>query len=244
MIKTIIVEDEYNVREALKKMLKIIEPNIQIIAETGYVHEAIEIVKQQRPELLFLDIQLEDGTGFDILNQLDKHKSKIIFTTAYNEYAIKAFKFSAIDYLLKPIDPIDLKDAVKRAIESIKNDYEHQELLEVLKNNIAKKEQKIVLKTTEQRYIINVVDIIHLEADGAYTLFVTTTNKIIVSKNLKYYQDILNENDFIRCHQSHLVNKNHIIGISNEDKLIMSNSDLISISTRKKSEIIKLIASL
>ena len=240
MINTIIIEDELNVREGLKKMLAIIAPSIHIVAETAYVSKAIDLIQLHKPDLVFLDIELEDGTGFDILNQLKKIDFNIIFTTAYNQYAIKAFKYSAIDYLLKPIDPLDLENAIKRATENIKYDNEHEELLKILQNNIDKKEAKIVLKTTEQRYIFKTKDIIRLEADGAYTLFVTTTNKVIVSKNIKFYQDILDHN-FIRSHQSHLINKKHVKGVKGYN-IILSNNDIVPISTRKKTDIIKLIS--
>lgn len=244
MIKTLIIEDEINPRQVLVKMLKVIEPDIEIIGETGFVSEAVKMINTLKPDLLFLDIELEDGSGFDILKQIETFSAKIIFITAYNQYAINAFKYSAVDYLLKPIDPIDLQEAVKRAKKSINNETEHKELLVLLKNNINKKGQKIVLKTSEQRYVISVNDIIRLEADGAYTLFITNDQKIIISKNIKYYQELLDGSVFIRCHQSHLINKNHIKGINNSGKLIMSNNDLVSISSRKKSEIKHFIAEL
>lgn len=243
MIKAIIIENEINVRKALIKMLQVIEPSVKIIGETGYVKEALDLITTKNPALVFIDIELEDGTGFDFLKQLENIDFKIIFTTAYNQYAINAFKFSAIDYLLKPIDPTELQNAVKRAISTIKNENEHQELLEVLKNNIEKKERKIVLKTSEQRFVIPLKDIIRLEADGAYTLFITTNQKIIISKNLKYYQDLLND-DFVRCHQSHLINKKHIIAIEKNEKVKLSNNDLVPISVRKKTEMIQIISEL
>ena len=243
MIKTLLIEDELNVRSALKKMLQIIEPTIEIIGETGYVTEALEIINNKSPDLVFLDIELEDGTGFDLLRQLGKINLKIIFTTAYSHYAINAFKYSAIDYLLKPIDPEELKNAMIRVIKDLNNQKEHQELLSVLKNNIVKSEQKIVLNTAKTRYIISVKDIIRLEADGAYTLFITIDQKIIISKNLKYYQDLL-PNDFVRCHQSHLINTKYIVAIEKNDKLKLSNADLVPIAIRKKAEIIDLISKL
>ncbi|HFS67933.1 MAG TPA: response regulator transcription factor, partial [Flavobacteriia bacterium] len=201
MIKTLIIEDEINVREGLKKLLKIIAPNIKVIAETGFITEAIQIIKKEKPSLIFLDIELEDGSGFDILKQFETIYFKIIFTTAYNQYAINAFKFSATDYLLKPINPIELKKAIQRATIAL----DKENLLTVLKHNLDNKEQKIVLKTSENQFVINVKNIIHLEADGTYTHFITTNKKIIVSKNIKFYEDLLNDN-FFRCHQSHLVN--------------------------------------
>lgn len=240
MLKTIIIEDEINVREALIKLLKLIDNSIEVIATTGHIDEAKLLIKQHNPQLVFLDIELEDGTGFDLLQQLDNINFKLIFTTAYNQYAIKAFKFSAIDYLLKPIDPTELSNAIQRAKSEIKTAQKHQELIEVLNNNINKKEEKIVLKTTEQRYVIFVKDIIRLEADGAYTLFITASNSIIVSKHLKFYENLLNDS-FIRCHQSHLVNKNHIIGIDKNNILLLTNEEKVPVSTRKKSEVIKYV---
>lgn len=239
MIKTIIIEDEVNVRNALRKMLTILEPSINVIAETGYVNDAVKLIKTKKPDLVFLDIELEDGTGFDVLKQLEGNFS-IIFTTAYNQYAINAFKFSAIDYLLKPLDPTELQAAISRAKQRIKNEKEYKELLNSLLNNIEKKEKKIVLKTTEQHFVFYVKEIIRLEADGAYTIFVTKKQKIIISRNIKYYQDILGD-DFIRCHQSHLVNSKHILGIDKKGLLQLSNNELIVVSTRKKSEVIRLI---
>ncbi len=243
MRNAIIVEDEIGVRSALKKMLKLMHPGMKIVAETGSVSEALVLLKDHKPELVFMDIELEDGTGFDILNQLEDIDFKIIFTTAYSEYAIKAFKYSSIDYLLKPVDPMELKGAVERAFLSLDGEREHRELLEVLRNNIEKRPPKIVLKTTEQRHIIDVENIIRLEADGAYTSFVLKNKRIIVSRNIKHYQNLLGE-DFIRCHQSHLVHVNHIKGVDKQGSLMMSNGDLVPISTRKRSEIVQRIKSL
>ncbi|HFU75428.1 MAG TPA: response regulator [Arcobacter sp.] len=154
MIKTIVIEDEVNVREALKKMLHIIEPAIEVVAETAFVSDAVNLIKKYKPALVFLDIELEDGTGFDILNKLDNLDFNIIFTTAYNQYTIKTFKYSTINYLLKPIDPGELESALDRTIKNINDKKENQELLQVLQKNHNKKAHKIVLKTTEQRYIV------------------------------------------------------------------------------------------
>lgn len=239
MIRTLIVEDEINAQAALRKMLTLINQSIEVIGEAGHVHVAIEQIKTLKPDLVFMDVMLEDGTSFDILDAFEEIDFKIIFTTAYNEYAINAFKFSAVDYLLKPIDPIELKDAIQRAVSSILMQKEHQKLLDVLKDNLASKERKIVLKTTEQRFIILIKDIIHLEASGAYTTFFTTTQKIVVSKNIKYYQGLLDKR-FVRCHQSHLVNIKHIHSLY-RGSLKMSNETLVPISTRKKAEILQLI---
>lgn len=242
MIKAIIIEDEINARGALKKMLNIVTPNVNIIAETGFIKEAIALIKTKKPDLIFLDIELEDGTSFEILKHIDNIDFKIIFTTAYNQYAIEAFKFSAVDYLLKPIDPSELKEAINRTKHLIDTEKQYQEL-NVLKNNLENENKKIVLRTTEQRHIINIQDIIRLEADTAYTLFVTQRERIIVSKNLKYYQDILGSN-FLRCHQSHLVNSLHVTTIQKKEVLILSNQEEVPVSSRKKKEVFQFLENL
>ena len=239
MLKIILIEDEQKAREALKKMLQILSIDIEIVAETGRVNEAVHLINELNPDLVFLDIKLQEGSGFDILEQIARPDFKIIFTTAYNEYAIKAFKVSALDYLLKPIDPVELQTALQKATGLIDNEKEYQSLLSVFKNNEKDADKKIVLKTTENRYIIYQKDIIRLEADGAYTLFVTKNQNIIASKNIKYYQDLLDENMFMRCHQSHLVNYKQVKSVYKNDKLLLSNGDIIPISIRKKPEIIK-----
>ena len=239
MLKIILIEDEQKAREALKKMLQILSADIEIVAETGRVNEAVHLINELNPDLVFLDIKLQEGSGFDILEQIARPDFKIIFTTAYNEYAIKAFKVSALDYLLKPIDPVELQTALQKATGLIDNEKEYQSLLSVFKNNEKATDKKIVLKTTENRYIIYQKDIIRLEADGAYTLFITKNQNIIASKNIKYYQDLLDENMFMRCHQSHLVNYKQVKSVYKNDKLLLSNGDIIPISIRKKPEIIK-----
>lgn len=240
MIKAILIEDEVNARSSLRKMLNLIEPSIKIVGETGYVNEAIQLINNNKPQLVFIDIQLEDGTGFDILKQLNHLSFKIIFTTAYNQYAIKAFKYSAIDYLLKPIHPEELKQALTRTILSIKKDEVTLNYVDILKHNIKEKDKKIVLKTANNQHIIYIKDIIRLQAEAAYTTFITNSGKVMVSKNLMYYQNILGPT-FLRCHQSHLVNKKHVSSIHKSDFVKMINDDLVPISTRKKTEILKKI---
>ena len=239
MIRTIVIEDEIDARKGLIKMLSVVNPNIRIVAEAGHVTESIELIKTHKPQLVIMDIELEDGNSFEILKALVTVDFKIIFTTAYSHYAIKAFKFSASDYLLKPISPIELKDAIQKTIIDINNENQHQELLELLKNRGDENPKNIVLKTSNQRFIVPIKDIIRLEADTAYTIFITENKKITISKNLKYYQDLL-DSTFIRCHQSHLVNSIHIKELT-KNGLLLSNKEIIPVSTRKKTEILRQI---
>lgn len=224
-MKVVIVEDEINAQQALQKMLQLAAPHLLIVGVYTSVNQALEYLNNNQIDLLLLDIQLEDGTGFDLLNQLTQQHFALVFTTAYNEYAIKAFKFSAIDYLLKPIDPIELKNTINRVQKQHKN-----QLTAIAKN---KSDQKIILKTIENRYIIPVTDILYLEADGAYTIFHTINDRIMVSKNLKFYEQLLHDFDFIRCHQSYFVARSHI-KILKKTSLILTNNSEVPISSRKR----------
>ncbi|HBS12551.1 MAG TPA: hypothetical protein DEO36_08430 [Flavobacteriaceae bacterium] len=145
-----------------------------------------------------------------------------------------------VDHLLQLLNPNELQGVLDRVILNISSKIEYRHLLDRLKNTIENKEPRIVLKTSRQHYVLHVKDIIHLEADGAYTSFYTTTQKIVVSKNIKYYQNML-DNSFIRCHQSHLINSKHILGIDKKGLLQLTNDSLIPVSVRNKPKIIKLI---
>ncbi len=241
MIRAIIIEDEANIREGLKKLIKLTSQEVEIVAETAYIEEAVQLIKQKQPDLIFLDIELEDGNGFDLLQQIDFKNLKIIFTTAYNQFAIKAFKYNAIDYLLKLIEIDELEAAIQNATSLILNEKERQYLLGMLNNTIEKDEEKISLKTADNRFLVKIKDIIYIEADGAYTHFYILDTKVTTSKNLKYYQDMLDDSIFKRCHHSYLVNLHHIKGIEKNKALKLSNEHLIPISARKKAEILTLI---
>jgi len=235
-MRVVIIEDEIEARSGLKKMIKFIKPEIEFVFESGFVNESVDFLKNNQTDLVFMDISLEDGTGFDILERLSIVNFKIIFTTAFNRHAIQAFKFSAIDYLLKPIDPSDLENAINQAQLRIASEQAYQEQLKTLKHNLSDQNQKIVLKTTENRFVLSVDDIIRLEADTAYTKFYTRSECIVVSKNLKYYQSLLPDT-FLRCHQSHLVNTKHLIKISKDDVLHLINNHQVPVSVRKRNEI-------
>ncbi|MCH7399705.1 LytTR family DNA-binding domain-containing protein [Belliella sp. DSM 107340] len=225
-MKAILVEDEINAQKALLKMLQLVAPEIQVWAIFDTIKEASLFLNKNTVDLLFLDIQLKDGNGFELLQTIDQQDFSLIFTTAFNDFAIKAFKFNAIDYLLKPIDPLELKEAIERA----KNTRKTNPIIPLEKSL---SEQKIVLKTTDSNHIIPVSSIIRLEADGAYTLFVTENQKILVSKNIKHYEELLAEYHFVRCHQSHLIAFSKISEVkSNSVKML--NNDEVPVSFRKK----------
>jgi len=237
-MKVLIIEDEIDARKVLVYLLKFLFPDLQIVGETGSVKEAETLIKTLRPDVVFLDVRLEDGSGFDILNNCSSFDFNIIFTTAYSDFALNAIKFNAIDYLLKPIDPTELKIAVEKVKKIKEKEIELKKLKNVVEKNL---DFRITIKTAEQTFVVPVSSIIRLEADGSYTTLITTENKIIASKNIKYFQDILPKEFFLRTHQSHLVNKNSIVRINKNGSLLLINNEEVPISYRKKSIVRRLL---
>lgn len=242
--KAIIIDDELRARTTLSQMLNMYCPTIEITGQADSVLSGLTLIKQINPDIVFLDIKMPDGTGFDLLNRLEKINFALIFLTAFDEYAVKAFKFSAVDYLLKPIDPDELTAAVDRAIDTLKNKTNQlAPLIENLKT-IRRESKKIVLKTAESIYLVSIADIIRCESTGNYTRFFLTDKKaILVSRTLKDYDELLTEYGFYRVHQSHLVNLSHINRLDKADGgvIIMNDGQQVPISTRKKDALIKAI---
>jgi len=239
MLKIVIVDDEKNVRIVIKKLLSFTEVPYEVVGEAPSIAQAKEVILKTNPDLVLLDIKLDDGTGFELLKQLPKINFQLIFITAYNEYAIKAFKFSALDYILKPIDPLELKEAIIKASKSINSKKELDLLLKNLENNNTDFE-KLVIKTTQRTYFIDIADIFYFQSDGSYTKVITKEYNVLASKNLKYFQEILPKEQFIRPHQSFLINKTHISGVK-VDVIVLTNECEIPISIRRKVETLKLL---
>ncbi|MBJ2126836.1 LytTR family DNA-binding domain-containing protein [Flavobacterium sp. IB48] len=242
MYKTIIIEDEQRIREALSIMLEMVAPEeIQIIAYAESVEEAVKLIDRMQPDLVFMDIMLQNGTGFDVLKQVSFNSFHLIFTTAYEQHAINAFKYSAIDYLLKPIDPDELKTAIERISLLQERVLEKQQLSE-LQNNLSKTPDRIILPTQEAMYVVKLEQIIRCETSGSYTtFFLIDGRKIMVSKPLKNYEDLLEPPMFFRIHQSHLINVNSIISYSREGMVHMNDKSVVPISRGKKEQFFKLM---
>ena len=249
MLKTLIIDDEKNAREAIAKIAEQYCDNISIIGYAEDVESGVKAIKKYNPDLVLLDIKMPDGTGFDILQQIDNINFSTIFITAFNEYAIKAFKFSAIDYLLKPIDVDEFKSAIEK-VEKAKEQQNTKLKLDVFLeniNNISKEVKKIILKTSDSIHLINVNEILRCESDGNYTKFYfTNQSPIMVSKNLKEYYDMLKDYQFFRPHQSHIININFIKRYHKPDGgyLIMQDDSNVPVSTRKRDELMKIFESI
>lgn len=241
MIRTIIVEDSPAAAAALKQDLIDYCPDVELIGRASNVIEAAKIIRSEKPQLIFLDIDLGDSSGFDLLEILGEEKPAVIFTTSSNEHAIRAFEFSAIHYLLKPIDPLLLQDAVNR-VEST------QKLqIDQLKAHLGGDSGKITLNSQEKIRIVDIHSIIRCESTGAYTFFHTDDGEeILVTKTLKEYNRILSEKGFLRVHQSHLVNLSYIMEFIKSDGgyLILKNGENIPVSSRKKSSVLAAIGAL
>lgn len=249
MVRCIVVDDEPIARESLKSLLESYCPEVQVTGESGSVEGALALIRGQHPELLFLDIQLLDGTGFDILKKLDHHHYKVIFVTAFEEYAITAFKFSAIDYLLKPVNPEELKVAVEKvqdSLDRVARENRMEALLENL-NAISGNQRKVVLRTNTCIHIVSLNQIIRCKSEKNYTVFSLTSGiEVTVSRTLKDFEEILAPLGFFRAHQSHLVNTEHMRRFDKSDGglLVMSDRSIVPVSHRKKEELMRLFAGL
>lgn len=246
MLRAIIVEDELHSREALKNLVKDYCPEVNVIASAASVEEGIQLVNSLQPNLLFLDIALNVGTGFDLLEQAQKRSFDVILTTAYENYALRAIKFSAIDYLLKPIDIEELMTAVRKVLDKRQaQSYNHQ--IDTLLHNLQNRNQldhTITLSTAEGMMFVPVHEIVRLEAMGSYTQFyLTDKRKVLVSKHLKEYEQLLAEANFYRVHQSHLVNLNQVAKYVKAEGgyLILKDQTKISISSRRKEHFLQKI---
>jgi two-component system, LytTR family, response regulator len=244
-MRAIIVDDEPLARQTIASIVSSGFPHISIVAQAGSVAQGVEAIKNHQPDIVFLDVDLPDGTGFDILTLVKPITFRIIFITAHQEYALKAIKFSALDYILKPVSQIELTDAVKKITETplaINNNVN----LETFFNHIASGnsgQKRIVLKTSESIHVVDISDIIRCQADNNYTTFFTQQGeRIIISKGIGEYDDLLSNFGFFRVHQSHLVNTSYIKRYDKKDggTLILSDKSQIPVSQRKKQSLLDL----
>lgn len=241
--KTIIIDDEKGCRDSLVNLLNEFK-NIEIISVVDSIKEAQKAILELKPQLVFLDIEMPGGTGFELLNKISSIDFDIIFTTAYDQYAVKAIKYSALDYLLKPINVIELKESLER-FSTKKHD---QELInnqfKTLLSNIGGEtaQQKIAIPYGEGISFIKIADIIHFKSDGSYTYMYTVNDKkpTLISKPIGEYQELLENESFFRIHRSHLINIQHVEKYIKGDGgyTVMSDGSKIEVSRRKKAEFI------
>ncbi len=237
MIKAIIVDDMQQAQDLLLADIKTYCPQVEIIGTATGVVSAAKLLKQLDPDLVFLDIELEDGTGFDLLQILPEINFKVIFTTASDQYAIQAFRFAAIDYLLKPLDPDALMDAVNRV--QVKDSREKVDVL--LDHYGGKNTDNLVLHSSDEIKIVPIADVIRCESENNYTTFYfSDKTNFLVSKTLKSYERML-EGKFLRVHQSHLINLYHVKSYvkSEGGYLLMVDDSIVPVAVRKKNMVME-----
>jgi len=240
MIKAVLIDDEKNNLDNLAQLLKNCCPSVNIVAIARNADEGRNIILQHNPDLVFLDIQMPRKTGFDLLQSLTRYDFEVIFVTAYDQYGIQAVKFAAVDYLLKPINVDELQSAVNRAIEKSnkkKQNLQLENLIQLLQQQQNKEEHRIALTTLKETRFIYTRQIVRCESSNNYsTFYLADGEKLLVSRPIHEYEDILKGYGFIRCHQSHLVNKKYIKSWVKEDGgyLLLDNGAQIPISRNKK----------
>ena len=241
MINAVIIDDEPKNVRVLKNMLNEFCPEVSLVGEANDSNEGKELIQRKKPELVFLDIEMPYGNGFDLLNALMPIDFEVIFVTAFDKYMLKALKYSALDYLLKPVNIAELKAAVKHAETRIKKNSINQQLT-VLLENFKKHEpglKKIAIPTADGFDFILIEDIVRCEAQGPYTrIFFKDSKKILVSKTLKEYESLLPDNIFLRIHNSHPVNLNFIkkYNRGSGGYIEMDDGTTLEVATRRKDE--------
>lgn len=239
IIKSLIIDDDPFIVDLLKDKLSLYIPEVEIMSSASSGTEGLQKISSYNPDLVFLDVEMADMTGFEMLSQLDKINFQTIFITSYSHYAIKAIRFNALDYLVKPIDLGELKSAIKRYKTKHRRAYQSENLRYAIHNIKTKRvaEHKLVLKTQEGELRLIINDIIRIEGDGNYSyIYLKNKSKKLVSKTMLYLEEMLEDKGFFRCHRSHLVNKAHVVDNTKTLSVLLSDGVEIPISRRKKKE--------
>ena len=247
MIKAIIIDDDPLVSKLINKTIELYCPNVSIIAIAKNVKTGVASINENEPDLILLDIKMPDGSGFDLIKHFDKPDFKVIFISGYMEYAIKGYKFGAIDYILKPIDEKELSLAINRADDVIR--YEEKMQFKSMESNIKalNKSDKVILKTSEHVHLVDTTEIIRIEADVNYsTFYIDDGRKVIVSRAIKEWEEILINKGFHRIHKSHMININKLSYFDKSDSgdVIMSDGSIVPVASRKREMLLDLFDSL
>lgn len=246
MITAILIDDDESNISSLKEKLARHCPQVRVVAASESAQEAIELIENIKPDIVFLDIEMPLMNGFTLLQQIENRNFELIFVTAYDHYAIKAIRFSALDYLVKPVEPAELKEAVERAVQK-RNSNIPNERLELLLENLSnpkKQSKRIAIPGREGLHFIKMDDIIYLEASNNYTMIYTVQNeKYLVCQTIKDFEETLPPENFVRIHNSYIINKDfaerYIRGEGGQ--VVLNNGVTLDVSKRKKSEFLKAI---
>jgi len=245
-IKTIIIEDETNARKALENMLTFYAPDIKIVGHAESVADGLTLINEQNPDLLLLDVHLSDGTGFDLLKKIKNKSFKIVFVTAFDKYALPAIKLSAIDYLLKPVKPDELRKAISKVRNAMEDEEQANLQIETVIENFNQNNQnkKIILNTNTNIYVIEINQLVHCESVGNYTtVHIKEKDKVMISKTLKEFEGMLSPYGFFRIHQSHLINMEYVETYEKKGggRVKLKTGEVLAVSSRKKDNFIKVL---
>lgn len=249
MIKAVIIDDNPETRATNRKLLTEYFVDVELAGEADSVDSGYNLIRQTNPHLVLLDIEIIGGTGFQLLQKLKPYSFKVIFITGFNQYALKAIKFHAIDYILKPVNATEFQDAIQSSIELIEKDFSTNEQSDQFFKSFTQPSSpsKIVLRTLDAMHLVNISDILYCRSDNTYTTFYLVSNdNIMVSKGIAFYEDILIDSGFFRPHQSYLVNLQHVKKVDKTDGgfVILDSSEEIPISSRRKKGLIQLLENL
>ena len=240
MLRAIIVDDEVDAIKTLQWEIKTHCPDIEIVGQHSNPVEALEAIRSTPPDILFLDVEMPRLNGFDLLSKLPRIEFEVIFITAYDEYAVKAFRVNALDYLLKPIISSDLTEAIKRVKQKTKSEGNPSKNIQIEK--LKRSFNKIPLPNSDGIEFVFPHKILYCKSDGSYTYVIMEHKKSLITKSLREMEELLEEHNFLRTHKSFLVNLSHIIKYIRIDGgyLVLSNGDKVAVSRRKKEELMKL----
>lgn len=244
-MKTVIIDDEIKSRQTIKNFINKYAPELEVVGEADGVEMALNLIETVKPELVFLDIQMPDGTGFELLGRLSYNNFKLIFCTSFDQYAVKAFRYSALDYILKPVDP----DIFIAAVKKVFTDKESNSLKD--KINILDSNKtgftRMALHSSDGINLVKIKDVIRCESSVNYTKFIiNNAPSLLVTKTLKEYDELLSTQGFIRIHKSHLVNINFVKKYLKGDGgwVEMSDGSKIEVSRRKKEKLMKVLGNI
>ena len=243
-IKTVIIEDEINARKALENMLSFYCPEIVVSGHAASVEAGLNLISKSPPDLLLLDVHLPDGTGFDLMKRIKKKDFKIVFVTAHDQYALEAIKLSALDYLLKPVKPDELRKAITKVEQALEKEEQLRLQIDTALHNLNQNNphKKLILNTSDKVFVLEITQIIHCEAHDNYSkIYINGKNPILISKTLKDLEEMLMTYGFFRIHQSHLLNLNYVDTFEKKGsgQVRIKTGEALPVSVRKKENFFK-----
>ncbi|MCB0579617.1 MAG: response regulator transcription factor [Phaeodactylibacter sp.] len=247
MLHAIIIDDEQHAIESLAGLLALYCPSVKIVGFADKVEEGIGLIREERPGLVFLDVHVGETTGFELLEQLKNVDFQLIFTTGHSEYAIRAFRYNAIDYLLKPVDPFQLQEAVEKAGRQGAPPIDGHQLENLIQSLATKKLDKITISSAEGLHFVEILAIIRIEGEGNYaTFYLQGGERVVSSQNLKSYEELLPADQFVKAHQSHIVNLRCVKKLLQQDggTLQMADGSQVPLARRRKEAVVEALRGL